>query len=387
MNEDIRPSASVRKFPIEGGLLLLDAGADCLFAYNDTARYVWELIEAGRVAEDLAPEFAQAWGIALPRAQADLASIVAQWRMQGLLAGSENRAASVGPGSEIVTDEHRAAPIRWASEWTCTIGGTTIAFAAENDLPAPIRLLLRHLETPGARPQAHIEIRSAPSGEAVLVSNGLERVRTSDPAQFVGGVWQTILELIHPEVRWRAIIHGAALAHNGTGLALIGPSGSGKSTLAAGLLGRGFGYRADDIVALSEPDGMIVPWPLPLSIKKGSVDVLKSRYPELARALCYRTKGVEARLLIPPADAWDAEPVRLKALFFPRFTEGAVPKKRKLSSFQALERLLTDRIWLGHPITEERVRSFLAWLDDTPAYAVSYGTLNDGVQLVEHVIP
>lgn len=90
MNDDIRPSALVRRFPIEGGLLLLHGGSNCLFAYNDTARHVWDLIEAGRTAEDLAPEFAQAWGIPLSRAHADVASIMAQWRIQDLLAGSEN---------------------------------------------------------------------------------------------------------------------------------------------------------------------------------------------------------------------------------------------------------------------------------------------------------
>lgn len=130
-----------------------------------------------------------------------------------------------------------------------------------------------------------------------------------------------------------------------------------------------------------------MPWPLPLSIKPGSVDILQSQYPELARAFRYPTKGVEARLLVPSAEVWDAEPIRLRTLVFPRFTAGAAPELRRLSSFKALERLLSDRVWLGHPITEERVRSFLALLDETPAYAVSYGTLSDAVQLVERVIP
>ena len=113
----------------------------------------------------------------------------------------------------------------------------------------------------------------------------------------------------------------------------------------------------------------------------------QSQYPELARAFRYPTKGVEARLLVPSAEVWDAEPIRLRTLVFPRFTAGAAPELRRLSSFEALERLLSDRVWLGHPITEERVRSFLALLDETPAYAVSHGTLSDAVQLVERVIP
>jgi predicted ATPase len=39
-------------------------------------------------------------------------------------------------------------------------------------------------------------------------------------------------------------------------------SGSGKSTLAAGLVGQGYDFLANDLIALSEPNGTIVPWPL-----------------------------------------------------------------------------------------------------------------------------
>src|SRR5882757_9726992 len=49
----LRPSSSVRRFPIAGGLLLLDRAANCLYAYNDTARHVWDLIESGRSEPDL----------------------------------------------------------------------------------------------------------------------------------------------------------------------------------------------------------------------------------------------------------------------------------------------------------------------------------------------
>jgi hypothetical protein len=381
--DDIRPSVWVRKFPIDGGLLLLDVSSNCLFAYNDTARFAWELIEAGWPVEDVEAEFERAWGIPRSRAQADLGSILAQWRAQGLIAGAESGAAEFE--SSVAVDGYRAAPAEWVSEWICTIGGIAMAFAVETDLPS-VRLLLSHLETPGARPQTRIEIRGSLSTGAVLIRDGLERMRTSDPGLLGGGLWHLVLECIHPNVHWRAIIHGAALARNGMGLALAGPSGSGKTTLAAGLVSRGFDYLSDDAVPLSEPDGEIVPWPLPLSVKPGSIELLKSRFPELGNAPVYPTKGTEARLLVPAAKVWDATAVKLQTLIFPRFVAGAVPEQRRLSQFEAMQNLLTDRVWLGYPITEARVKSFLDWLDDTPAYAISYGTLDDAVQLVERVI-
>jgi hypothetical protein len=382
LKDDIRPSVWARKFPIDGGLLLLNASSNCLFAYNDTAHFAWELIEAGHSIEDLTAEFERAWGIPRSRARADIGSILTQWRAQGLIAGAGNEPAATEPG--IAVDGYRTAPANWASEFVCTIGGIAMAFALETDLPS-VRLYLSHLETPGALPQTRIEIRGDVSTESVL-RDGLERMRTADPALLIGGVWHAILETIHPSVHWRAIMHGAALARDDVGLALAGPSGSGKTTLAAGLVSRGFDYLSDDAVPLSEPDGAIVPWPLPLSIKFGSMALLKSRFPELGNAPAYSKKGTETRLLVPAAGAWETRAVKLRALIFPRFIEGAAPQQHRISPFDAVQNLLSDRIWLGYPITEAKVKSFLDWLNDTPAYAISYGTLDDAVQLVERVI-
>lgn len=382
----IRPSASIRRFPIEGGLLLLDEVDSRLFAYNDTARHLWDLIEAGRAGEALVSEFAEAWGISVSLASRDIESVLAQWRMQGVLAGTEIRAAWVSPvcHSSAIRD-NIATSARPVSEWTCTIKRTTIAFAVENDALGAIRAMLAHLETPGARPQTRIEIRNSSSGELMLLSDGMERIRTRDYGVLVGGLWQAILERIHPNVEWLALIHGAAVARNGEGLALCGPSGSGKSTLTAGLTSAGFDYLADDLVAVSAPDGTIVPWPMPLSMKPGSFAVVTPHRPDVAQAPSYRTKGAEARLLVPPPTAWDAAAVRLRCFVFPHFTEGAAAELQRLSPFQVIERLLTDRIWIGHPIAADRVAALLTWLSETPAYAATYGTLDDGMRLIEQV--
>ncbi len=381
----MRSADLVQRFDIEGGLLLLDPVRSRLFAYNDTARHVWDLIEAGRGEKELVAEFAQAWDIPANLAQRDIETILTQWRGEGLLAAGEKPAQSLSPTAEAAPDQDRGLPQQWTAEWTCTIGRTTIAFAIASDRLTPVRTLLAHLETPGAHPQARIEITTAPSGELVLVAGGVERSRTDDVPLLIGGVWQTILELIHPGVEWLAIIHGGAVERDGEGIVLCGPSGSGKSTLTAGLVSAGHGYLADDLAAISAPDGMIVPWPAPMSLKPGSFDVIAPHRPDLAQAPRYRTKGVEARLLAPPPAAWNAAPVPMRYLIFPRFTAGVSPQLQSISSFQALERLLGDRIWIGHPIAADHVRALLALLDRTPAYTAVYGTLEDGMRLVEQV--
>ena len=368
--------------------MLLDRASNCLFAYNDTARHVWDLIEEGRTEESLIAEFARAWGIPHTLARADVSAIVAEWRLQNVLV-DRGRGKSRPERLKLRSAAaawHEPPQAGWASEWVCTIRGTPIAFAIETELPGPFRLLFAHLETPSAVPRARMEIRTGPIGERVLVEDGRETMRTVDPAEVIGALFVAVLERTRPNLQWFALIHGAALGLGGKGLALAGPSGSGKSTLAAGLVGQGYDFLADDLIALSEPNGTIVPWPLPLSIKQGSIGIVSAHHPQLAEATSYRTKGVEARMLIPPASAWDADPVPLRRLVFPHFTDGAQPNARRLSSFETIERLLTDRVWLGNPVTEQRMSAFLAWLDRTPAYALSYGSLADGMRLIADVV-
>jgi Coenzyme PQQ synthesis protein D (PqqD) len=384
--ETLIPSASACRFELDGGLLLLEKSSNTLFLFNNVAGLLWDLIEAGRSGEDLVASFAETWGISRSAARADIQAIVSQWRSFGLLGSNDGAAAAPAPTSEPLPDTSGLASSCRAAEWIVAVPGMAIAVAIEDGQFPSIRRLFAHLEAPAATPQVRMEIRNTPGGEYALIEDGCERVRLHDPAEAIGALYVAVLERIHPGLRWFALIHGAALAYQGRGLALVGPSGSGKSTLTAGLIGAGFDYLADDLVALAEPDGAIVPWPLPLSIKQGSFDVISRHYPQLAQALSYRTKGVDARLLIPATHAWDAGPMILGSLIFPQYRQDAAPELRPLSKFEVIERLLKDRVWLGNPITEQRMKTFLAWLDGVRLYALSYGKLEDGMRLVREIV-
>jgi hypothetical protein len=210
----MRPSRSVRRFPVDGGLLLLDCKSNCLFAYNDTARHVWDLIEAGRAEADLISEFAQTWEIHPARARVDIDAIIAAWRGQNVLVDRRRadtiRTARAEPRSAAGA-WNDAPKADWASEWICTIRGTPISFALEDALPGSLRLLFAHLETPDAIPQARMEVRSGPIGERVLVEDGRERLRTIDPAEVIGGLFVAVLERTRRDLKWFALIHGAPL--------------------------------------------------------------------------------------------------------------------------------------------------------------------------------
>ncbi|WP_235501354.1 hypothetical protein [Arthrobacter sp. Leaf137] len=65
------------------------------------------------------------------------------------------------------------------------------------------------------------------------------------------------------------MLHACAVADLNTGavVALVAKSGTGKTT-AASVLGKTYGYVTDETVAI-RPDGSVVPYPKPLSVKQG----------------------------------------------------------------------------------------------------------------------
>jgi len=366
-------------------MLLLDTAANELTAYNDTARHLWELLRHDRPDDDLIASFAAHYAIPYDIAHTDVERIARQWQSRGLLV-NECSAPLFRPQAEkVTTDWTRAPKPDWAGTLTCKIRTSVFAFAAET--PAAHQLLqmyFKHLETDELRADVHIELRTAAGGESALVVDGIERFRTRDDGLFFGALHQTVLQHIHPDSAWMAMMHGGAVARDGRALVMSAPSGSGKTTLIAALLPRGYDYFADDLVALSA-DGWITPWPLPLSVKAGSWPVLSGLYEDWPSFPRHDTARGAVRLIMPDRNAWDRAPARVQGLVFPQFSPGAAVKLARLTALEALQRLLSDRVWLGYPITEDRVRAMLAWLGDTPAYHLVHDDVADAARCIETI--
>jgi len=67
----------------------------------------------------------------------------------------------------------------------------------------------------------------------------------------------------------RVHFHAAAVARDGRAALLLGRSGDGKSTLTATLVRRGWEYATDEQVTLGDDDRFVVPYPRPLTLRRG----------------------------------------------------------------------------------------------------------------------
>jgi hypothetical protein len=134
------------------------------------------------------------------------------------------------------------------------------------------------------------------------------------------------------------LFHAGALEVDGAALLLPGTSGSGKSTLTAGLVTRvGLGYLTDELAAQDLNSGRLLPYAKPITVKRGSFDVVPELHPD-------RRSG-------PGAASWAGEewqvavggigaehigrPCPLRWVIVPRYVPGASTALTPLSDTEA----------------------------------------------------
>lgn len=69
-------------------------------------------------------------------------------------------------------------------------------------------------------------------------------------------------------------IHAAAAARDGRAVVMPAPPGQGKTTMVAALVHHGWDFLTDEAVLISMTDGLVHPFPRPLSISPGSIRLL-----------------------------------------------------------------------------------------------------------------
>lgn len=364
-----RPAVAATRF--RDGLILHEPGTGRIYYLNRTAADLWPAA-ADAAPEALARRLALAHGFDAARTLADVTRFVAAIRATGLARGSPVRAAGLaarvpsGPPTLNAVYRLIAAPVTVR----CHLSRFAAAFAR---LAAPAR------QESGGSACPTLEIFRY-AGRLVLARDGqvVGRFTTGLPAR-----WRLIQELLGaPERLWLARLHASAAATAAGTVLLCGGSGAGKSTLLAGLIARGLRYVGDDVVPIAAGTGR--PWPtrLAISLKEGSWPLLANQFPELAAAPATRFGGRTMRYLWPG----EARTVALEAgrpvalLVFPRRRPGTEPAVARLDVLSTLLRLGEGGSVL--PATDAGLNEFLAWLERTPAFELTYDRLDHGVAAI-----
>ncbi len=178
------------------------------------------------------------------------------------------------------------------------------------------------------------------------------------------------------------VIHAAVLERPGGGAVVMpAPPGSGKSTLCAALAARGWRLLSDELALLDPADGLLLPLPRPISLKNGSIDVIRRFAPQavLSRPVEDTGKGTVAHVRAPrPSVARAGERAAPAWIVFPRYGAGAVTSLAPLAPARAFMRVAENAF--NYSLLGARgFHALAAMMEQCAAFEFNYSELDEAL--------
>ena len=185
------------------------------------------------------------------------------------------------------------------------------------------------------------------------------------------------------------LLHAAVLERRGRAILMPGPSGVGKSTLCAGLAARGWRLLSDEVAMIRPQDGLLQPYPRPISLKNESIEMIARMAPgaQFSRRFDGTTKGTVAFMAAPQEAIAGADvPARPLVVVFPRYIAQAPVEIAPLEKAQAFMRLV-DHSSNYLTLLETGFESLARLVEGCDHYALSYSDLDEAVAVIEGLGP
>ncbi|MGJ9418440.1 HprK-related kinase A [Massilia sp. CMS3.1] len=184
------------------------------------------------------------------------------------------------------------------------------------------------------------------------------------------------------------VIHAAVVEREGAAVILPAPPGSGKSTLCAALVARGWRLLSDELTLIRLEDGRIDPVPRPVSLKNGSIDVIRAWAPEahLSPPVADTIKGTVAHMRVPGASVARAqEPATPAWIVFPKWRAGAPAELVPVPQARAHLRL-AENAFNYSLLGAAGFTTAARLIDSTRTFDFSYGALDDAIVVFERLL-
>lgn len=369
------------------GLFLYDPITDRAVVLNATARTVWEFLNEGFTEAAIASAFTRHFGISQTHAAQDVHQIVAELAVLASAASQADSEVAVPLHATIASacDSRQSASMQDCGVFH--FGNSSVSVRSNiKDMGADYFSRFRNRSASDDLRPDSLEISIGPASYRLTFRG--ELVSDVDTlAELSADVNELLLRLEHPDTRFLAYFHAAAVSLDGHSVLISGVSGAGKSTLAAYLTGHGFFYLGDDLIAMTDADRTLRALPTCLSLKAGSWPILTNLYPDLAVAPTVYCHGRAVRYAEPPRiDATMNAAAAPSAIVFPRYRQGEPTRLSACTPLQTMVCLIQASVDLAKPVDEERLSKFIGVVERTPAYELTYSHLPSAMNAIAGLV-
>lgn len=195
----------------------------------------------------------------------------------------------------------------------------------------------------------------------------------------VKGVWETneshlvkgliFMNLVNrmfdkPEDFWLMTVHASAISNGRKTIVIPASPGSGKTTFAAMLQARGYQLVSDDFVPIDRYSFFAWPFPIAISVKNGSLDLLSGLYPQLKKTPLTKVSSDKSVRYIFPENhgEFSYKPCPVKEFIFIKYDQSIEFDWETLDKVRAIK-LLLDQSWIqpGKEIADIILNKLTDW--------------------------
>lgn len=166
------------------------------------------------------------------------------------------------------------------------LGDKVITFSYETRyFESYLHPLICHFETKEGNKEMPLFELFAYQERIVFRFNGdVKGAWTRDETNLVKGrIFKFLINVMHDktDADWLMTVHASAVTNGKKTILFSAPPGNGKTTIAALLQARGYKLISDDFVPIDRYSFKAYPFPIAMSVKEGSIDLLASLFPAL----------------------------------------------------------------------------------------------------------
>ncbi|WP_429810084.1 PqqD family peptide modification chaperone [Ensifer sp. B1-9] len=346
---------------IRGQNVLFSASQHAIFTLNDTAAYIWRLLEQGKPTEGV-----ERAGVDARDARGQVQAAIEDWQRLGLIR------PRISP-LDISAQDHVSQML--------SVAGRRMRILYPIAHALPTMATFRHLEVGDGTPDTVFHL--AEHGDRLHLFRNGEWLLASAPDQMATILKGEMLSDVLGAGHYELALHAAALLKNERLVLLCGEPGAGKTTLTMALAHAGFGFASDDVTLLNA-DGCCVGLPFAPAVKSGAWPLLAERFPDLDAAPIFRRPdNRRVRYLVPKAAAsLTAQSWPVGAVILLHRDRAAKPSLEKVDPVDVLRGLLGGAFAPGGELGDTGFDVLAGVIGSVKAYRLTYTGLDEAVRLI-----
>ncbi|WP_372775059.1 hypothetical protein [Mangrovibacterium sp.] len=348
------------------------------FQLEEPAWYVFKKLATNNPLETVAEEFATQYGVAHEESKTFVSDIYDRISEANIPFQSEDETA-------LFTDDIVNSKFQPYSVFHYQLNTTVVRFTYETAwLERYIHPLIAHLAiAENKKPEFHFELFTSNGQVVYRLNNNLRCIWDRDKSNYTKGqIFIDLVNLIHQKTEddWLMTVHASAITNEKKTILFSAPPGSGKTTIAALLQASGYHLISDDFVPFDKNSQNAYPFPIAMSVKEGSLELLSSHFPALKDLPLHHITSEKKVRYLPIGNDKMKMVYPVHEIIFINYDSSIDFEWEKLDPFVAFK-LLLEQIWVEPNL--ENVQLLLDKVSTFDYYKLTYSNSDKALNAIE----